>query len=190
MQRFSFGTLVSVEEGRPMATHLPFVVEEREAQIRLISHFARANPQWKSLENQQILTIFTEPHAYISPSHYDRLENVPTWNYISVHAYGHISLLNEEKQVFEVLEKMMESFEPTYKTQWESLSAEYKSRMARGITAFEIRVNELQAKEKLSQNKKENERRRILEAMGQSESEAARLIGEYMADRENLADIN
>lgn len=87
MGRFSFATFISTKEGTPTATHLPFTVEDREGTLLLISHFARANDHWKHVENQTVLVIFSEPHAYISTKNYDRGLNVPTWNYIAIHAY-------------------------------------------------------------------------------------------------------
>ena len=88
MQRFSFATIITAKNNYPIATHLPFLVQKKEDKIILQSHFALANSQWKEIEKDEILVIFSEPHAYISASNYDTKENVPTWNYISVHAYG------------------------------------------------------------------------------------------------------
>ncbi|HRI58716.1 MAG TPA: FMN-binding negative transcriptional regulator, partial [Saprospiraceae bacterium] len=98
MRRFNFATIMSQVEGLPFATHLPFVVEESsEGNLRLLAHFAKANPQWKSLEEQTALVIFSEPHAYISPSLYEKEQNVPTWNYVAVHAYGQATLITDEQ---------------------------------------------------------------------------------------------
>lgn len=90
MKRFSFAAIVSVQNNLPVATHLPFVVIVKNDTITLYSHFAKANPQWKNIEDDTVLVIFSEPHAYISPVHYDQFLSVPTWNYISVHVYGKV----------------------------------------------------------------------------------------------------
>src|SRR5665647_2355299 len=82
MQLYNFAVMVSVKEELPVGTHLPFVIEERENDVVLVSHMSRANDQWKALEGKEVLVIFQEPHAYISPSPYEKQENVPTWNYI------------------------------------------------------------------------------------------------------------
>jgi len=184
MQRFNFGIIVTTIELSPVATHLPFVISEKDADIVITSHFAKANEQWKQLESNESLVIFSEPHAYISPKHYDKKENVPTWNYISIHAYGKARIIADEAELFGVLESMMENFEPAYKEQWDSLSTDYKSKMAKGIVAFEIRVSKLESKEKLSQNKKENERKSIIESLSKSEHSTEKLIGEYMQNNE------
>src|SRR4051812_31118567 len=70
MQRYSFATIVTVNNGVPSATHLPFVVSQQGDQIVLTSHFAKANPQSTEILNGRPLVIFAEPHAYISPKHY------------------------------------------------------------------------------------------------------------------------
>ena len=180
MKRFNFATIISTKEGLPIATHLPFIISEKDEKIIVTSHFSKANEHWKSIEKTDNLIIFTEPHAYISPSNYDKKQNVPTWNYIAIHAYGKARLIHGRKAVFEVLDKMMDNFEPAYKEQWTSLSSEYKNRMAEGIVAFEIEISDLQSKEKLSQNKKINERENIINSLSKSEHENERTIADYM----------
>src|SRR5688500_6197620 len=88
MQKYSFATIVSTVDNKPIATHLPFVISKEGENVVLYSHFAKANPQAATLTNKDILVIFSEPHAYISPKYYNKTESVPTWNYISVHFYG------------------------------------------------------------------------------------------------------
>lgn len=87
MKQYSFATLVTVKEGFPTATHLPFTISQKEEKILLRSHFAKANFQWKEIEESSCLVIFSQPNAYISPKYYEKELNVPTWNYVAVHAY-------------------------------------------------------------------------------------------------------
>jgi transcriptional regulator len=181
MRRYSFATLVTQVEGRPFATHLPVVLREDGATLHLSAHLARANPQCKTLTDQTALVIFAEPHAYVSPSHYDRPLNVPTWNYIAVHAYGRATLLPDLAASLAALEAMIDHFEPGYRSQWEGLPDDYKHKMAAGIVAFEIAVEELQGKEKLSQNKTEAERARITQAFAEGDDAQARALAAYMA---------
>ena len=182
MRRFNFAAIVSQVDGLPFATHLPFVVEEEAEQIRLLAHFAKANPQWRSLEGQTALVIFNEPHAYISPSLYEKEQNVPTWNYVAVHAYGKPNLILEEKSVFDLLEKQMQAFEGEYLAQWARLSQEYKNAMVKGIVAFEIPVEKWEAKWKLSQNKPEQDRVKVAAHLLESQDGVARLTGEMMRE--------
>lgn len=181
MQRFNFAAIVSQVEGLPFATHLPFAVEERDGgEIWLLAHFAKANPQWKDLEAQTALVIFSEPHAYVSPSLYAKEVNVPTWNYVAVHAYGKAKLFEDDTAMFDLLEKQMQAFEKQYLEQWSRLPQGYKDGLVKGIAAFEMKVEKLEAKRKLSQNKPEKDQENVTAHLLESEDGAARQIGEYM----------
>ncbi|RYE05288.1 MAG: FMN-binding negative transcriptional regulator, partial [Rickettsiaceae bacterium] len=145
IKKFSFATIVTSKDNIPIATHLPFLVSSHNDTIILTSHFAKANEQWKDIESNTILVIFSEPHAYISPKNYDKELNVPTWNYISIHAYGRGKLITETESTFKVLENTIDYYEASYKQQWERFPDEYKFKLANGIVAFEIVVEDLQA---------------------------------------------
>lgn len=180
MRTYSFATLVTAKANRPIATHLPFTIVEKEGKLTLSSHLARANVQWKKMEQLEALVIFTEPHAYISPGLYDKKESVPTWNYISVHAYGKVRIVHDQKEVFDLLESMIDTFEADYRNQWNELSSTYKTNMAKGIVAFQVDVTELQAAEKLSQNKTDEERQRIKENLSKSPNSMDQLLSGYI----------
>lgn len=181
MKRFSFASIITAKNNRPVASHLPFVVKEQGKEIILLSHFARANAQWTDLaDNQEALVIFNEPHAYISPSNYESLQNVPTWNYIAVHAYGRAQMVSDTADVMAMLEAMIDAFEPAYRAQWGGLSDDFKHKMSKGIAAFTIKVERLEAKRKLSQNKKDSERKRIVETLSKSDQALEQQIAEYM----------
>jgi transcriptional regulator len=184
MQRYSFATIVTNVNDLPEATHLPFVIKEEDSKLFLWSHFAKANPQSKHIFDKTSLVIFTEPHAYISPSNYEKETNVPTWNYIAVHAYGMAGPLDNTDQKAELLKNTIESFEPAYYQQWQSLPDEYRLRMMNGIVAFRIEVTDLQAKKKLSQNRSELERENIINSLGKSSDTNAREIAAYMRNLE------
>lgn len=185
MKQFSFGTIVTAKDNLPVATHLPFLVEEEEDKIIIKSHFAKANDQWKAIESGSILVIFSEPHAYISPVNYEKEQNVPTWNYISVHAYGSGKLITDSSMVMELLESTINNFEASYKQQWDTLSENYKINISQGIVAFKIEVTDLQAKKKLSQNKTVTERGNIINSLSKSDNSNERLIAEYMLREES-----
>ena len=180
MKKFNFGIIVSVNEQRPIATHIPFSIIERGEDLVLQSHIAKGNPQWQNFDTQEILVIFSEPHAYISPKHYNKEQSVPTWNYISIHAYGTAKILESEAEKFQILQQMILDLEPQYLEQWNGLQAGYKTAMANGIVAFEITITDLQINEKLSQDKKENERQRISKSLLESDDTNEQQIGKYM----------
>jgi len=146
----------------------------------LSSHFAKANEQWKDIERNKILVIFSEPHAYISPSNYEKELNVPTWNYISIHSYGKGRLITNTEKIIELLEKTIDNYEESYKRQWDSLPDDYKINMSKGIIAFEIEVVDLQAKKKLSQNKTKTEQKNIISSLSKSDNSNEKLIADYM----------
>ena len=180
MKQFSFATIITSKNNLPEATHLPFLVTLKDDDIILTSHFAKANEHWKDIENNNILVIFSEPHAYISPKHYDNELNVPTWNYISVHVYGKGMLITDTEIIFKVLENTIENYEISYKQQWERLPTAYKLKMASGIVAFNIIVKDLQAKKKLSQNKTQKEKQKIIDTLSKSNDTNEQLLADYM----------
>lgn len=179
MQQYSFGTLITSADNLPVATHIPFIVEQRDGEVYILSHFAKANPQAKELDNT-VLVIFTEPHAYISPRHYKKEQSVPTWNYIAVHAYGKATIIADTQGMLELMEKSISFYDAAYLAQWNGLTDEFKLRMLNGIVAFEIKVTELQAKNKLSQNRSETERENIVKAFEKSTDANEVKIAEYM----------
>jgi len=185
MQRYSFATIVTTIDGLPVATHLPFLVKQENDKLILQAHFAKANPQWKQIEGTTSLVIFTEPHAYISPNNYEKVENVPTWNYIAVHAYGKAHMLDSVEQKAELLKHTINSFESAYLQQWEGLPEQYRLKMMNGIVAFEIEVTDLQAKKKLSQNRSEKEIENIIHSLEKSADANER---EIAAQMRNLPD--
>ena len=181
MQRYSFATIVTTVNGIPEATHLPFLVKDENGKEYLLSHFAKANPQSSQIIDNTSLVIFTEPHAYISPTNYEKEENVPTWNYIAVHAYGKASLIEEVAKKAELLQHTIEFYDKGYLQQWDGLSEQYKSKMMKGIAAFQIEVTDLQAKKKLSQNRSEQEQKNIIHSLSKSADTNEQEIAAYMS---------
>ncbi|MGF2414057.1 FMN-binding negative transcriptional regulator [Ferruginibacter sp.] len=181
MQQFSFATIITAKDSLPVATHLPFIVTIKEDKIILTAHFAKANDQWKDIEHNKILVIFSEPHAYISPKNYDTALNVPTWNYISVHAYGQGKLITNTVEVMRVLEATINNYESAYLQQWNNFAEDYKLKMINGIVAFEIVVTDLQTKKKLSQNRTATEKQKIIEQLSKSNDSNEKLIAGFMS---------
>jgi transcriptional regulator len=186
MRAHSFATLVSVVEGAPFATHLPLMVEERGEEIVVTGHLAKPNAQWKSFEGAESLAIFGGPHAYISPSLYEKVESVPTWNYIAVHAYGTPTLYTyatAPEKVQGMLEAMIQTYDPGYFTQWESLTDKFRVGMMQGIVAFEMAVTRLEGKAKLSQNRSVVDQAAVAEHLQHSTDAAAIATGIAMQSR-------
>lgn len=182
MKQYSFATIITVNGDIPVATQLPFFIDDSRDRLVLSSHFAIANEQTKYIEENISLVIFNEPHAYISPTHYDKLESVPTWDYIAVHAYGKAKIIKDEVAKLKALEQMIQFYEKDYLGQWASLSDKFKNGMMRGIVAFELEVTDLQGQKKLSQNKTETERQRIIKQFENSSNTVERDIASYIKD--------
>ncbi len=185
MQKNSFATLVSSgENGHISATHLPFILEKRDGKTFLLSHFAKENPQNADLTKGELLVIFQAPHAYISPMWYEKTQNVPTWNYVAVHAYGKIKLIESAENQLLLLEKMIHTFDKSYEAErWKSLSPTYINGLLRGITAFEIEVTHIEATEKLNQNKTETDRKGVINALQNSDDANERNMAERMKEK-------
>lgn len=171
-----FGLLVGELEGSPFATHLPFLLDGD----RLLSHFARGNPHWKSIDGQtEMLAVFSGPHAYVSPRWYESKQAVPTWNYAAVHVYGAPRVIEDAGEVRALLDRLVTEYEGDA---WslDGRDADFTDRMSRGIVAFEIPVERIEGKFKLSQNRTVEDRHRVIaafEAPGDGENaDLARLM--------------
>ena len=184
MKRFSFATIITSKNDFPIATHLPFVIKEENDKLFLFSHVAKQNEQWKHIEDSKVLVIFSEPHAYISPTNYEKDVNVPTWNYISVHAYGKGQLITRQEDVISLLESTIDNYEASYREQWNRLPEKYRSGQMMGIVGFKIEVTAIEAKEKLSQNKTLTEQQKIIDTLSVSKDTNERITAEYM--KQNL----
>ncbi len=110
-------------------------------------------------------------------------QNVSTWSYVSVHVYGKAKIITDQAELFSVLEMMIDNFEKDYKAQWDKLPLEYKSKMLNGIVIFQISVEDMQAKKKLSQNIKEAERQEIISAFKKNNNNE-KTIAELMKQNE------
>jgi len=186
MRSNAFATLVSVVDGAPFATHLPLLVEERGEDVVIIGHVAKPNTQWKSFGGAESLAIFGGPHAYISPSLYEEVESVPTWNYIAVHASGMPAIFTyaeAPEKVQSMLETLMQSFEPAYLKQWETLTEKYRAGMMMGIVAFEMVATRLEGKYKLSQNRSLVDQETVAEHLLQSADPTISGVGVAMQER-------
>ncbi|MDR4889847.1 FMN-binding negative transcriptional regulator [Fredinandcohnia sp. QZ13] len=151
IENYSFATLVSMHEGEPYATHLPLVLNKYEH--ALYGHFARPNEQWKDVENQQILVIFQGPHCYISPSWYETMKAVPTWNYVSIHVYGKMEIIKNQEVILDSLNDMVKKYEsPDSPYNLSDVDPNFIEGMNKGIVAFRINITKIEAKAKLSQN--------------------------------------
>lgn len=181
VQKNSFGTIVTTEQGKPIATHLPLQLNKKGDDYYITGHMAYANPQWKTFEgeNENVLVMYQGPHAYISSSWYNH-ENVPTWNYQSVHVYGTPSIMSEQ-ELEEDLILLLQKYERHRKNAalWENLSPQTKKQI-KGIVGFKIKIQEVQAAYKLSQNRNEEDYRNIIDKLNEEEDLHSHQMAEVM----------
>ncbi len=149
IETYGFATLFSQHNGEPCATHLPLMVNKPEN--ALYGHFARPNEQWKDAENGQVLAVFQGPHCYISPSWYETTKAVPTWNYVSVHLYGKMEIVEDRKVIFDSLHDLVTKYESSDSTyNLNDVEPSFMEGMSKGIVAFRIKITKIEAKAKLS----------------------------------------
>jgi transcriptional regulator len=173
-----FALLTSAQPGEaPTATHLPLLLDEKAGeQGTLIGHVARANPHWRHFDGETpALAVFQGPHAYVSARWYGATKNVPTWNYVAVHVSGRPRVVTDTTRVFALLRELMGESERGLTEAARSLGKgpreladipfAHLDRLARGIVAFEIPIERISGKRKLSQNKKPSERRLLAEGL-------------------------
>jgi transcriptional regulator len=180
IRREPFGILVSTLDGKPFATHVPFIVREDGSSLTLALHIAKANPQWRAIEGQAVLAIFQGPHAMVSAGWYaDPVHTVPTWNYSAAHCSG-TARLTDASGTRRIIETLVAQFEPAWRI--EHAEAEYIARMERAIVGIEIGVTEIGGKFKYSQNRTPEDRERVIEALARSGRAMDREVAEAMRD--------
>ncbi len=177
----SFGILITSSSNKILGTHIPLELEDDQNGNEVIyGHVSKANSQWKSFENnEEVMLIFNGPHAYVSSSWYDH-ENVPTWNYIAIHVYGKMQIL-EENELLYALNKLVDKYESGMENpvRVPDLSDETMKQM-KGIIGFKVTISEIQAAYKLSQNRNREDYNEIVGKLNDSDHSIAKEVSEIM----------
>jgi transcriptional regulator len=143
------------------ASILPMLFDSEDGPFgTLRGHLARGNPQWRDVgEDTLALAIFDGPDAYISPTWYEekRLTGkvVPTWNYVTVQAQGPLSLRPQPEWLLGHVRRLVDRHEQMRPDPWSLDDAPdgYVETQVRAIVGLELRIDRLEAKSKLSQNR-------------------------------------
>ena len=160
-----FGPLHAEGDAGPhAATHLPLVVKDEGEHGLIEGHFAKANGHWQALAGRETLVVFPGPHSYVSPTLYVEQLSVPTWNYIAIHAYGSLEIIEDESEKGVLLDGLIEANEPGYAEQWRGLPDGFRRSMLSGIVGFRIPITRIEGKFKLSQNRPEQDRQNVFAA--------------------------
>ena len=183
----SFGILISMVDGKLWGTHIPLELEvDPNGNEVIYGHVSKANQQWKDLDkNEEVLLIFNGPHAYVSSSWYT-IEEVPTWNYIAVHVYGQLQIIEEEELRY-ALKKLVDKYEANMKhpIRIEELS-DRTMRQIKGIVGFKITITDIQAAYKLSQTRSEDDHKTIVDELDNADGSLSKEVSKLMKGRRNV----
>jgi transcriptional regulator len=187
IERYDFGLLVSPGAAGLVASHIPFLIERDRDKLHLHGHLARPNPQVGDLaQGGEVLAIFSAPHAYISPNWYATGPSVPTWNYVDVHAYGTVSVIEDVDWLRGLVRRLSERHEAHNPVPWrmQDLPEAYLEGMLKGIVGLDIAVTRLEGKYKLSQNRPAADRPLVIAALERRNDADSLAVARLMRERE------
>ena len=182
---YPFATLMSFDEmGEPFFSHVPLAVKKKPSGFSLLGHVAKRNPQWRHFQSTaKVKVIINGPQTYITPKWYRSGRDVPTWNYVAIHLDGRAQLIEDFDGLVGILKTLTLKFESGSKSPWEfELSDDLLTpeTLSSAIVGFEIHVEKINAKFKLSQNRVPEDRQGIIEGLGQRTDEMSHTIAEFM----------
>jgi transcriptional regulator len=175
MREYPFATLITVRDGAPIISHLPFILDgQRGPYGTLYAHMARANQQWQTFsDTQEALVVFHGPHAYITPS----------WNYTVVHAHGFPRVFDDPAEVYRLLADQVQTYEAHFESPWPfALPDDFVQKQMRGIVSLALEITQLDGKFKLSQNRPAGDRVHVAEMLG--EDDGTQTLSALMQARE------
>jgi len=165
MEDQPFASLITMGSSGLFASHIPMVLEQNGAMGRLKGHLSRANTQWRDYTPfVKALAIFSGPQHYITPNWYPEKQEtgkvVPTWNYVVVHAYGFLKVVEDTQWLMAHLASLTSIHEAESPIPWKisDAPADYVASQIKGIVGLEIEIERLEGKWKVSQNRSEPDR--------------------------------
>lgn len=176
-----FGLLISTGPDGLLANGLPFHLKDGQLQ----AHIARANPQWQSLEGQEVLVVFQGPMTYISPALYASKKEhgkvVPTWNYAMVQVRGRARLQTDPAWLARQIATMTDGMEAGRPAPWAVSDApdDFIAMQMKAIVGIEIDVTAMEGKWKVSQNRNEADKRGVAEGLAETNPEMAALVRSF-----------
>lgn len=180
----SFATVVSCGKQGLMATHVPVLLDPtRGRHGTLMLHMARANTHWQDLQESEAMVVFQGPHAYVSPRWYASDAAVPTWNYVAVHAYGRTRLIFDRGELRNLVGRLSAHYEAGAAVPWtlERVPETQLNGLLKAIVGMEIAIERVDAKAKLSQNRKAEDRDGVVRALAASDEAGDRALADAMA---------
>lgn len=187
MHEYPFATLVAAGGDEPQISHLPLLYRAGDAEAAphgsLIGHMARANPHWKRFADGVNLAVFHGPHAYVSPSWYTTPETaVPTWNYAVVHVRGRVDVIEDAARTLATVEELVSRFESDRAQPWRlQLKGAQLDAMIGAIVAFQLIVERIDTKLKMSQNRIGADREGVIDGLRSEPYPESAMTAEWMA---------
>jgi len=175
-----------------VASHLPMLFDPApQPNGRLLGHVARANPQWRDYDGKsEALAIFPGPEAYISPAWYATKKATgkvaPTWNYVAVHAYGRLEFFDDPVRLRSLVGRLTERHESRRPAPWavDDAPKDYVDAQLKAIVGFEMAIQRLEGKWKLSQNRPAEDRAGTIAGLKEEGGPAEQAVAALMSDRE------
>lgn len=168
LREHPFATLVTPGDPEPAVSHVPLQYRGgTDGKAMLVGHIARANPHWQRFGDGASVAIFHGPHAYVSPSWYEQPATaVPTWNYAVAHVHGRVELMRDTAETRALLEEMIRRYEGGRPQPWRlQLEGRPLQAMLDAIVGFHLMIDRIDAKLKLSQNRSDADRERVIAAL-------------------------
>lgn len=179
LKQNNFPALVTYDGEKPIATHLPVeIIEGENGILTILSHMSRANPQWRGFGEQEVLLIFQGAHTYISPRWYDHV-NVPTWNYMMVHVYGKVRLV-EGEELYSLLSRLVRNHEEPVAYSLDALPQDFVQKEMNGVVGFAVDVTRVDAGYKLSQNRNDGDHENIIYELEERGDENSAAVAKSM----------
>jgi transcriptional regulator len=179
LRQNNFPALVTYDGEKPIATHLPVeVIEGEDGALTILAHMSRANPQWKSFGEAEVLLIFQGAHTYISPRWYNHV-NVPTWNYMIVHLYGKVRVVKGDG-LYSLLSRLVKKHEEQSSYRLEALPADFVQKEMNGVVGLAVDVTRIEAGYKLSQNRGDEDHANIIRELEKRGDDDSKKVAEEM----------
>jgi transcriptional regulator len=191
MQREAFAMLITLTSQGLLASHIPMVLEKEGSSFGLLrGHVARANPQWSDHDaSVEALAVFSGPHHYITPNWYPSKhedgKDVPTWNYVTVHAYGPLRVIRDEEWLMQHLRELTDQSEAGAPAPWKLSDAPeaYIRSLLTGIVGLELPISRLEGKWKVSQNRTGEDRAGVVAGLTALDTPASCAMRQLVIER-------
>lgn len=184
-------TLVSMTGQGLFASHIPMVLQDSGSAFGVLrGHVARANSHWRDLNTEvETLAIFTGPQHFISASWYPGKKThgreVPTWNYVAVHAYGHLRVIEDQDWLLKHLKTLVDENEKIAEFPWSVSDAppDYIANQMRAIVGVELEVSRVEGKWKVSQNRTDEDAAAVIAGLQTLGTPSSEVMQELIKER-------